>query len=147
MALSGQGAAHARRCYKPCEHWRVCMAEAKRRGSKWGDFCAYPGPEPSEWINLAPEFWEGPASNCPAGYWNGLDPVDLEAERAEAAERRAEAEARRLAPVIAALEPGIGAAGLQQKLGTLVGAGLLKPETAARIEEKILTRGAERAEL
>jgi len=147
MALTPQGRAQQRRCWQPCEHWRQCMAEARRRGSKWADFCAHPGLDPAVWLNLTPELWDGPAEGCPAGYWHGLRPVDLEAERAEADERMTEAEARRLAPVIAALEPGVDATTLEQKLGALVSAGLVKPETAARIEEKVLTREAESAQL
>jgi hypothetical protein len=80
--LTDEGQAQKTRCFAPCEHWRVCMAEAKRRGSDWADFCAYGGDDPAGWLNLTAELWDGPRSGCPAGYWDDVDPIDVAAQAA-----------------------------------------------------------------
>lgn len=136
--LTDQGEAQKRRCFAPCEHWRTCAAERDRRGADYADFCAYQGQDPGVWLNLTHEVWDGPASGCPAGYWDGLAPVDTAAEMAAGETRAAEGLAARLAPVAARLiQRDIPLSTLQSRLEKAVADGLIGADAAARLEQKV----------
>lgn len=55
-----------------CAHWR-----AAGQGVWVHPHCIHAGRDTS----LTPEFLTGPESNCDAGYWAGLAPVDVEQDR------------------------------------------------------------------
>ena len=138
--MTSQGEVQYGRCTAPCEHWRVCMFEAKKRGSPWGDFCAQPGAAPSTWINLTQDYWEGPATNCPAGYWKGLVPLSAEALAAQQEQNRlgwAKVQVTRYGPMLQIALKGDDEASVTSKLESMVEAGQLQPEAAAQIAQTI----------
>ncbi len=51
-------------------------------------------------LELDDGFMEGPDANCPSGFWQGLEPVDMEAERKEAEEAALEVERERCKPLL-----------------------------------------------
>lgn len=138
MALTAQGAAQCRRCYQPCQYWLVCKAEANRRESKWADFCAYRGRDPAVWVNLTRDMWNGPASGCPPGYWEGLAPPDLASEESANADRNADGWAAFITPVAASLiQRDIPLATLRSRLEQAVADGVVPALLASKLERKV----------
>lgn len=138
MALTAQGTAQHRRCIRErCEHWRVCFAEARRRGSKWADFCAFHGDRPGAWLNLTREFWEGGASNCPAGYWEGLPLPDLAAEAEAARLKKAAHQVKNVGPVVEEMIGDLGATEIKARLDAVEARGYIEPEAKQEIENEL----------
>ena len=91
-------------------------------------------------LEVSDDFWLGAASECPAGKWHGLAPVDLEAAAQERIARRVESERRGWKDMLlAAFRRGerISAQQAGDILATFVGAGIILPETAAEIEYEL----------
>jgi len=136
MAHSGISLARRRIC-NTCEH--RCALSAAAHELKWAEFCTFAGLDRREaWSALSLEFLEGPESNCPAGYWHGVPPVDLTAEREQERLQQADKQARELTPLLQRALRDATAEKLQGTLDDLVAAGRLEPEAAAQIEEAIL---------
>ena len=88
--LSPAGWARHSRCTK-CEHW------CARPVWKW-PHCTH---GPAE-LEITRELLDGPEGNCPAGYWNGLVPVDLEKVEAGRETSLDETQRKTLAPILRA---------------------------------------------
>ncbi|MFW6189907.1 MAG: hypothetical protein ACOC7T_05690 [Planctomycetota bacterium] len=136
MAHSGISLARRRIC-NTCEH--RCALSAAAHDLKWAEFCAHAGLGHREaWSALSLEFLEGPESNCPAGHWDGVGPLDLEAEQEKERLQKADRQAAELTPVLREALEGATAEKVQSTLDDLVTAGRVEPEAAADIEEAIL---------
>jgi len=86
---------------------------------------------------LSDEFLEGPDTNCPAGHWLGLAPVDLEAERKEAEEHRLEVERLKVKPILAlALDAMVTDAAKADFLVAAVGRALVSQTVAKEAAEE-----------
>ncbi len=98
MALNAIGAARRRACLD-------CERRITRRtgpGEKWGEECCYAGFQPAERLTLSRDFYNRSNEDaCPAGKWQGLEPVDLEARREQGRLERAAAQVRTLGPILA----------------------------------------------
>lgn len=140
MAHSGISLARRRIC-NTCEH--RCALSARAHDLKWAEFCAHAGLDRREaWSALSLEFLEGPESNCSAGYWTGVGPVDLTAEREQERLKKADSQADELTPVLQKALEGATKEKVQSTLDDLVGAGRIEPEAAAQIEASLTTQEA-----
>ena len=83
-------------------------------------------------------FWDGPARNCPAGYWEGLGPLDLDAERESGRLALVKGQKAMLGEVLRVALGGLDEAEVTGKLEKMVEGGMLEPEAAAQIAEAIL---------
>ena len=88
--MTGIKAARIRRCHA-CPHRLTRHATVK----EWPQ-CDFAG----DGFDLSDEFMEGEATNCPAGYWLELEPIDLEAEAAEQTARALDVQRERVAPFL-----------------------------------------------
>jgi len=121
--MTGTKAARIRKCVghgiTPCPYWRSnggwdgprcffgreeALAVAwhlSQRGDGAGCIEAVKEAAAATPMSLDDATYEGPASNCPAGFWADLKPADLEAEAAADVQRGAEGFLHSLAPVLA----------------------------------------------
>ncbi len=81
-------------------------------------------------LELNNVFMEGPASNCPRGYWDGLEPVDLEGERQAKQDRGVERMLEH--PLLKHLDNSA----LVEALEEMVATGRLPVEMAERVAER-----------
>ncbi len=96
--MDGVKMARIRRC-KACEHcfWRP----PQYRGTHgYARFCAVRGHERGGRIELHDAYMEGPEANCPAGYWTGLEPVDMEAEAEASRQMRIRVQTAQYGPIL-----------------------------------------------
>lgn len=128
--LSGLAAARQLEC-SGCPH-RVTLS-GKVYGHWTANRCVYGHDgHPKDARLLDATYLEG--GQCPAGFWEKLEPLDLEAARAERHAARVKREADRLEPVLAeALE----STSVTNVLERLVGAGRIDPETAVELEDRL----------
>ena len=92
-ADGGVRTARMRRCHR-CEYWVF------RAPDIWHwPHCVYDANNHRE---VSDEFWGGPVGNCPAGYWKGLEPVDIEAEGREQQEAALAYQRQILKPLVMA---------------------------------------------
>jgi hypothetical protein len=124
--MTGLKLSRIRKC-QSCPYWRSAPALYW----KWPR-CVY-----AQELELSSEFMEGPSSNCPAGYWDGLDPVDLDELRREGAQRMAEHQAKQYAPLLAIALKGQPKEEVAERLETMVAEGLLLADAAAEIALEI----------
>lgn len=88
--MDGTKLARKRTC-AACPHW------ANRHADVWRwPHCDCDGVD----VEVDDAFLDGPETNCPAGQWLGLEPVDMEAERMEGEERLLDAERRNMKPLL-----------------------------------------------
>jgi len=99
---------------------------------KFSEFCTAPGFDPERRLTLDDAFLEGAESNCPLGYWRGLTPVDLDAERAAQLARTRELTAKYLARIVdAVLVSTATRTELEEAVGRLTDAGIVTDEEVA----------------
>ncbi len=97
--MDGTKMARIRRCHQ-CPHRSTRHADVRQ----W-PHCDCGGGD----VELSDELLEGPDANCPAGYWLGLAPVDLEAERMAQEEEALEGNRQLYKPILQAAMPYIAA--------------------------------------
>jgi len=107
--------------------------------------CSALGREDAQLREQDAALYDDPAATCPMGYWDGLTPVDLAAERAaqrEAAIVRETAAMKRMIDILSPDETR--ATDIQPKIEQLATAGIIRnPETAAALETHVETRTVE----
>ncbi|HUU23023.1 MAG TPA: hypothetical protein VM389_10870 [Phycisphaerae bacterium] len=122
--MDGLKMAHIRRCHA-CEYRR----EAHANFWRWPR-CTADGTEKLELDN---EFMQGGA--CPLGRWDGLGPVDLDAERAARIAKQEERERAGIGRVIASLVAGLPEEEKGARLTVAVEQNVIMPAVAAEIME------------
>jgi len=131
MAMNGLGWARLRVCHK-CRNWYARSGDVER----WPHCdAARPARE------LSREAMEGPASNCPRGKWDGLEPVDLEAERAQSRARMVERTSRSWKRVLDELVPAMSSQEVRPHLDNLVTERVFPQEVADVLEAYVAQRG------
>ena len=122
--MTGIKLARIRRCHE-CPHRFTRHATV----NGWPQ-CDFAG----DGFDLGDEFMEGEATNCPAGYWLELTPVDMEAEAVAAKGARLEKQRERVAPFLRkALASVTDAAAKEQLLIDAVSEGMAMPELAEEL--------------
>lgn len=96
-------------------------------------FCTY-GDQKGE---LDDAFMEGPDGNCPAEYWTGLEPVDLEAQTRETRERRLNAQRQHIKPIIKERLEAHPPVQIDDMLEILTAVGTIDPEIAVEISDEL----------
>lgn len=128
----------------------ACCHRCKHRIQKHADhggphgysiFCAA---VTGSWIELHDAYMEGPEGNCPAGKWAGLDPVGptdpeewAEWNRKRQHKARIDSQGRGVQPVLEAALRGLPIEDVETRLEVPVRAGILEPEVAAEIADKL----------
>jgi hypothetical protein len=123
--MDGVKLARIRTC-QSCRFWRNAPASVWHWPKCWHASLGVPP-------DLDNARLEGPDVNCPAGYWIGLPPIDLEAERQAAHAGRVEQERKSLGPVLAALLDGLAEEEKGKRLMLAVEAHMVTPEIAAEV--------------
>ena len=119
--MNGIGEARMRAC-RACPHRRTAYAGVWR----W-PHCVFDGAD----LELGDEFLSAEGSECPAGRWAGLEPVDQEAERIERAAAALEVHRQFVTPWLdAALAHIPDDGGKGAFLVDAVAAGVLRREVA-----------------
>jgi len=140
--MTGEKLARIRACHR-CRY-RITQHPDFAGPEGYSEFCTYPWfqaagvvPDRRGWRELSDTFMEGPQENCPAGYWAGLEPVDLEAERSKMHRRRLDAQRTRFKPLVAERLRGRPQEHVDDVLETLCALGALEPEIAVEISDEL----------
>ena len=123
--MDGTKLARIRLC-QSCPHWRNAPANIWR----WPR-CLFGGDEDAA-PYLDNAFLEGPERNCPAGKWEGLEPIDMEAEAEESRLLKAQNQVKFWGPVMEALPVDARTA-----LDIIETAHPLEPEARSAIENEL----------
>ena len=91
-------------------------------------------------VELTNEFRSGPESNCPAGRWAGVKPMDIPAIGEQQHDAFVAESARQVTAYLKAFGATIPEkqTDIATELTQLVAEGMLNPEVAAKIEENLL---------
>ena len=135
---TGRGEAQHRKCVQ-CPAGHFMLKPPMRHGA-----CVALGYDKPREQDAA--FYDNPASVCPIGLWDDVEPVDIEAERAASRAARKVAEVARFQPVVDSIIPpgAVAAEDVRKVCVPLIEAGLIMAEASAEIEKNIL---AERKEV
>lgn len=137
MPLTALGWGRTRVCHPDkCEHTII------RFGDHWYH-CEFLGQEKR--IECSPEFRNGPDSNCPAGKWAGIQPIDVVKDAEKAHLEAVEKDAARHVAVLRAL--GVTTTDQQavrDPLAALATDGKISRDLAAAIEDALVKEDAAR---
>jgi hypothetical protein len=116
----------------------VSTAEMRRRGERWSNFCAQSGLEDRDaWRCISRGFLDGEEANCPTHLWDGVSPADVEARETERRARLVDRQVERLGPMLVIGMGGLCRQAVLSRLENMVEEGMLEPEAAADIAERL----------
>jgi len=96
--MDGTKLARIRRCSRCAHRFSKHADFAGPHG--YAKFCGFGGTGERYRIELHDDYMEGPDSNCPAGYWADLEPIDLEVEAEKERLVKARRQVTRLGPIL-----------------------------------------------